>query len=47
VGVLTLRPIQRSGYWRVEMAWLRQTPRYFGWRARAFRGLFRDVYDFA
>jgi hypothetical protein len=31
VGVLTLRPIQQSGYWRVKMAWPGQSPRYFGW----------------
>jgi hypothetical protein len=29
--VLTLSPIQQSGFWRVEMAWPGHSPRYFGW----------------
>jgi hypothetical protein len=31
VIVLTLSPIQQSGFWRVEMAWPGHSPRYFGW----------------
>jgi hypothetical protein len=27
VGILTLRPIRQSGYWRVEMAWPEHSPR--------------------
>jgi hypothetical protein len=29
--VLTLSPIQQSGFWRVKMAWPGNSPRHFGW----------------
>jgi hypothetical protein len=31
VGSMVLRPIQQSGYWRVEMMWPGNSPRHFGW----------------
>jgi hypothetical protein len=30
---MVLRPIEQSGYWRVEMMWPGNSPRYFGWFA--------------
>jgi hypothetical protein len=30
VGTVVLRPIEQSGYWRVEMTWPEHGPRYFG-----------------
>ncbi len=33
VGNMVLRPIEQSGYWRVEMMWPGNSPRYFGWFA--------------
>ena len=29
-GAVELTPFSQSGYWRVEIAWLDATPRYFG-----------------